>query len=374
MKERQISREKGITITSSVGIGGNILLVFIKSFIGFISNSISIIMDALNNLTDVLSSLITIIGTKLSNKKPDKKHPFGHGRIEYITSAIIGAVILVAGGTAIYESILSIIEYFKNGTMPSYDNVAFIIIGIAVLIKIILGLFFRKQSKKYDSDALKASGLDALFDAILSLGTLIGALISAFAGFYVEGYIGIIIGIFIIKTGIEVMSGAIYHIIGSRFDEERAKQIKQDIAQIEGVNGVYDLILNNYGYNKYIGSVHVGVNDNLNAKEIQDIERAVNYLMFVKYNTIMTTGIYAENLDSEIARNINQSILKIINEDEYILQLHGFYVDEVRHIVNFDLVFSFDEKNPEKVVENISNQLSKEYEPYLFYINIDHDY
>lgn len=368
------AREKGIAQTSLIGILGNIVLVSVKAVIGFIAGSISIIMDAVNNLTDALSSIITIIGTKLSGKKPDKKHPFGHGRIEYITSAIIGIIILIAGISAIYESIQSIIDHFKNGTMADYSITALIIIGVAILIKASLGFFFRYRGKKFESDALKASGVDALFDVLLSLGTLVGALVSKFANFYVEGYIGIVIGLFILRSGFEVIKGAVTYIIGSKFDENLSTEIKLAISQVKGVEGVYDLILNNYGYNRYIGSVHVGVKDSLTAKEIQDIERAVNYLMYTKYNTIMTTGIYAENTSSEIAKAIKVEALKIIEEYPAITQLHGFYIDETRKFVNFDLVISFDVNETDGLVKEVTDKLNNKYEDYTFFVNVDRDY
>lgn len=367
-------REKGIARTSLIGILGNVVLVTIKATIGFIAGSVSIIMDAVNNLTDALSSIITIIGTKLSGKKPDKKHPFGHGRIEYITSAIIGIIILIAGITAIYESIQSIIDHFKNGTMADYSTISLIIIGIAILIKASLGIFFKIQGKKYESDALKASGTDALFDVLLSLGTLVGALVSKFANFYVEGYIGIVIGLFILRSGFEVIRGAVTYIIGSKFDENLANEIKLAISQVKGVHGVYDLILNNYGYNRYIGSVHVGVKDDLTAKEIQEIERAITYLMYTKYNTIMTTGIYAENTSSPIAKTIKEEAIKIIQKYPHITQLHGFYIDETRNLINFDLVISFDEKNTDGLVKQVTDELSAKFEDYTFFVNVDRDY
>ena len=367
-------RERGIARTSLIGILGNIVLVATKAVIGFIAGSISIIMDAVNNLTDALSSIITIIGTKLSGKKPDKKHPFGHGRIEYITSAIIGIIILIAGITAIYESILSIIDHFKNGTMADYSVISLVIIGVAILIKASLGIFFRMQGKKYESDALKASGIDALFDVLLSTGTLVGALVSHFAGVYVEGYIGIVIGLFILRSGFEVIKGAVTYIIGSKFDEDLAHQIKEDITSIKGVDGAYDLILNNYGYNRYIGSVHVGVKDNLTAKQIQDIERAVNYMMYTKYNTIMTTGIYAENTTSEMGKKIKESILEIIKHHPEITQLHGFYIDETRKFVNFDLVISFDIKETDELVNHVTSELNERYNDYSFFVNVDREF
>ena len=372
MDEKQ--REKGILKTSIVGIGGNVVLVIIKSIIGLLAGSVSIVMDALNNLTDALSSIITIVGTKLSSKKPDKKHPFGYGRIEYITSAVIGIIILFAGGAAIYESILSIIDYFKEGTMPSYNGVSLIIIGVAVFIKVILGLIFKNRGKKYNSDALSASGTDALFDSLLSTGTLIGAIISNYLHFYVEGYIGIIIGLFILKSGVEVIKGAVTYIIGGKFDEELAHKIKDEISHIDGVLGAYDLILNNYGYNRYIGSVHIGVKDDISAKEIQEIERQVNTIAYTKYNIIMTTGIYAENTSSPISKEIKEKIMNIIKDHPTILQMHGFYLDDVKQMVNFDLVISYDEKDTNSLLKLINDELTKSYPQFYFYINVDRDY
>ena len=197
-----MNREKKIIRTSVIGITGNLLLVGAKATIGFIAGSVSIILDAVNNLTDMLSSVITIIGTKLSNKKPDKKHPYGHGRIEYLTSLIIAVIILVAGGSAIYESILSLI----NGNTANYSDISLIIISIAILVKVALGLYYRKVAKEVNSDALKGSGIDALFDAILSTATLVGAIVARYANVYIEGYLGIVIGLFIIKSGIEILS------------------------------------------------------------------------------------------------------------------------------------------------------------------------
>ena len=149
-------RSKEIVKTSIIGIIGNILLVGFKAFIGLIAGSISIIMDALNNFTDALSSIITIIGTKLSGKRPNKKHPYGYGRIEYITSALIASLILFAGAMAIYESIKSIIDYFQNGTMPNFEIYSFIIIGAAIIVGIVLTIRYaiknKEKLKKENSD------------------------------------------------------------------------------------------------------------------------------------------------------------------------------------------------------------------------------
>ncbi|MBO7085776.1 MAG: cation transporter [Bacilli bacterium] len=367
-------REKEIVKTSFVGIIANIMLVGFKAFVGFIAGSISIVMDALNNLTDALSSIITIVGTKLASKRPNKKHPYGYGRIEYITSTLIAALILFAGGAAIYESIKSIIDYFQNGTMPQFEVYSIIIIAAAILVKIGIGLYFRAKAKKIDSDALDASGKDALFDSILSTSTLVGMIVAKFFGIYIEGYLGIIIGLFIIKTGIEVLKESLSSIIGDRFDKEIVASIKKDINQIDGVLGSFDLILNSYGYNKSIGSVHIGVKDNLTAKEIQEIERQITYLMYVKYNTIMTVGVYAENISDEESRNVYAGILDIIKEYKYVLQIHGFYYDKQKKLINYDLVISFDDEKPLATIEEIKEKTMNKNLGFEVIINYDQDF
>lgn len=377
-KEKQVftekERNKGIIRTSLVGIGGNALLVAMKATVGFIAGSVSIIMDALNNLTDALSSIITIIGTKLSGKNPDKKHPYGHGRVEYITSSLIGAVILFAGGSAIYKSIESIINHFKTGELPSYDNYAFFLISAAIVIKIGLGIFYQIKGKKYNSSVLKASGLDALFDSLLTLSTLIGAIVSRFASTYVEGYIGVVIGIFILRTGFEIVREAISNLIGVRIDQEFANEIKAEIAQFDGVKGVYDLILNNYGHSKFIGSVHVGVDESLTAKDIHILEREIGVNLYLKHNIIMTVGIYCETVSSPIGNEIKNKIIELIKENPFILQLHGFYIDEGTKSVYFDLVFDYQEKDPVSAVNSLVIKLVEAFEGYSFYPVIDRDF
>ncbi len=367
-------REKGIVATSSVGIGGNVVLVAIKAIIGILTGSIALIIDAVNNLTDALSSIITIIGTKLSNKKPDRKHPYGHGRVEYVTSTIIGALILFAGGMAIYESIISIIDHFQIGAMPEFTYISLILIAVGIVIKLGLGIFYRIQSKKLKSDVLKASGLDALFDAVLSTGTLISAIIALYANTYIEGYVGIIIAAFILKSGFGVIREAISQIIGQRIDDETTTMVKKEIAEVEGVDGVYDLILNSYGNNKFIGSVHIGVSNDISAVEIMDLEKKIAGLMYFKHNIIMTVGIYAQDTKDEETNEMLTYLLEAIKENPNILQVHGFYINKEINIVSFDIVLSFDEKDPEGAAETIRQKIKEQFPKYNYICNIDYDY
>ena len=365
-----MNREKKIIQTSLIGIGGNVVLVAAKAFIGFLANSISIITDALNNLTDALSSLITIIGTLISGKKPDKKHPYGHGRVEYLTSLIIGIIVLVTGGLAIYESIMSLI----NGTKAEYDYVSIIAISIAIAVKIGLGLYFRLVGKKLNSEPLKASGVDALFDAALSVATIIGIITSIVWGVNIEGYIGILIGLFIIKTAIGILRDGISLIIGERADQEMVNTIKKIVCSFKEVQGAYDLIINNYGAGKAIASVHIEVDDDLTARDIHHITRNITEKVYLETGTILTVGIYAKNEASENVKAIKDFIVENIKNNKDIKQLHGFYVDDDRKLITFDLVFNFECKKPQDTIKALQTLLKEKYPEFDYYIVQDTDF
>jgi len=368
------NREREIVKTSVLGIIANAFLVAFKAFVGILAGSIAIIMDAVNNFTDALSSTITIVGTKLSGKRADKKHPYGYGRIEYLTSTLIAVLILFAGGMAVYESIKSIIDHFGNGTMPTFEIYSIVIVAVAIGVKVAIGLFFRKKGEKIESDALKASGMDALFDSVLSTATLVGVLVAKFAGVYIEGYLGVAIGLFILKSGIEVMRESLSSMIGDRFEKEYVVAIKEDINKIEGVRGCYDLILNNYGHNRNIGSVHIGVSDDLTAKRIQAIEREIAMLLYRKYNTIMTVGIYADNQSDVFSRSIFEKMSAVIKEHSHVLQTHGFYVDREEKIISFDVVISFEDPNPAETIRTIKEEMEAQNEGYQVFVQYDQDF
>ena len=364
-----MTREKKIISTSLVGILGNVLLVTAKAIIGIIAGSVAVILDAVNNLTDALSSVITIIGTKIAGKKPDKNHPFGHGRVEYITSLIIAVIILVAGGSAIYESILSLIE----GTTPVYTNTSLIIISVAILVKIGLGLFFRKVGKEVQSDALIGSGIDALFDALLSLSTLIGAIVAMFAHVSIEGYLGILIGLFIIKSGVGVLKGSLANIIGTRTSKEISLAIKKQVVSHPEVKGAYDLILNNYGPNRAIGSIHIEVDDNLTAKEIHPLTRKISEEIYMQFGVILTVGIYASNSQHPEAREMRQFIYSLVKEYKDIVEIHGFYIDIEKKTASFDIIVDF-KSDAFKIQEELKEKISARYPDYSLYIVLDTDF
>ena len=364
-----MNREKTIVRTSLLGILGNILLVTLKAIFGFLANSISIILDAANNLSDVLSSSITIIGTKLAHKKPDAKHPYGHGRVEYLTSMIIAIIILITGGLAIYEAIMSLIEPRET----NYTTITLIIVIIGILVKIGLGIYFRIMGKKTNSDSLIGSGLDALFDAILTTGTLIGVITSLVWGVNIEGYLGIVIGLFILKSGIDIIRRSFSNIIGERISKEMSLGIKKLVCSHEEVIGAYDLIVNNYGPERAIGSVHIEVNDGLTAKEIHQLTRKITEEVYLAYNVILTVGIYASNTSNEETKEIRSYLSNLVKQYPDIKQLHGFYVDKEKTTISFDIILDYKCPNVEHIKNELFTKLKEKYPLYEYYIIIDND-
>ena len=247
------NRSKIIVRTSITGIVANVFLAAFKAVIGALTHSIAIVLDAVNNISDAGSSLITIIGTKLAGRQPDKKHPFGYGRIEYLSAMLISVIVLYAGITSFVESVKKII---KPAT-PDYNFVSLIIVGVAVAVKIVLGRYVKSVGEKVNSDSLINSGEDATLDSVISASTLVAAIIFMVTGLSLEAWLGAVISLVIIKSGIEMLKDTMSRILGERSDPELAASIKNTVTEFDGVQGAYDLVLNNYGPDAWNGSIHI---------------------------------------------------------------------------------------------------------------------
>lgn len=363
-----MDRNKKIIKVSILGIIVNIILVVFKMIVGLIANSISIILDAVNNLSDALSSIITIIGTKLSEKRPNKKHPFGYGRIEYFSSIIIAIIVLFAGLTSFKESFDKIL----NPNKADYSVISLIIIIVAIFVKLFFGKYVKKQGETLNSGSLIASGTDAISDSVLSFSTLVAAVISLIWNISLEGYLGIIISLIIIKSAIEILKDTISDMIGIRTDSELTNKIKKAINKFDDVQGVYDLTVHNYGPNKIIASAHIQLDDNLTVKDIHRLTRRIEIDIYTRYGIILTLGIYASN-DKDEYKDIKLYINKVLKQYKNVIQIHGFYVDEEINHISFDLIFNFDELNPEKCAEEIKLKIKEKYPKYDYSIILDAD-
>lgn len=364
------SRERIIVRTSVISICANLTLVGFKAAVGLLSNSIAIISDAINNLSDALSSIITIVGTKLAGKAPDKKHPYGYGRIEYITSLIVSAIVLYAGITALIESVKKIIAPED----VEYNITTVIILVAGIIVKFILGIYVKKKGHTIKSDSLIASGADAFNDAILSISVLASAIIYMVSKFNIEAYIGVAVSIFIIKAGVELIKESINNVLGTRVESDLAKSIKEEISKEKDIKGVFDLILNDYGPDKYLGSVHIEVDDTLTVADIDKISRRITKQVSQKYGVILhTIGVYSINTKDENIIKSKKEVEKIVFAHKEILQMHGFYLDTKDKTLSFDIIIDFKARNREKIYQDIYDSVQKEFKNYKITITLDID-
>lgn len=364
-----VSREQTIVKTSVIGIITNIFLVIFKAAVGLLSHSIAVVLDAVNNLSDALSSVVTIIGAKLGAKDPDKKHPLGYGRVEYLSSMIVAAIVLYAGITSLVESVKKIITPEE----ADYSIVSIIIIAVAVVVKLILGTYVKRQGQKVSSGALVASGSDALFDAILSASVLASAIIYLIWHISLEAYVGVVISAFIIKAGIEMMIETLNDIIGKREDKETSAKIKALLNEEPEVYGAFDLILFNYGPNKNYASVHLELPDTMTIDEADVLTRKVQLKVFRETGVILTgIGVYSFNTQNNEAAAIRNKIQEVVLSHEWALQLHGFYADTDKKTIRFDVVVSFD-VNRNEAIKTLYREVSALYPDYTLQIVPDVD-
>ena len=367
----ETSREKTIIRTSIIGIIANVFLAGFKAVVGLMSNSIAIVLDAVNNISDAGSSLITIIGTKLAGKQPDKEHPFGYGRIEYLSAMIISVIVLYAGITSLIESVKQII----HPETPDYSVASLIIVAVAVVVKILLGRYVKSVGLKVNSDSLINSGEDATLDSIISASTLVAAAIYLFSGISLEAYLGAVISLVIIKSGIEMLKDTISSILGEKNDPELAREIKRTVTGFKDVRGAYDLVLNNYGPDAYNGSIHIEVPDTYSADQLDQLIREIQMEVYAKHNVILTAiGVYSVNTRDKEVIETQKKVRDIVFKNPYVRQMHGFYLLKNEKAMRFDIVVSFDAKDRYAVYEEVISNVQKEFPDYKLVVTMDTDF
>ena len=367
LQENSAARNRGITLASIKGIIGNVILVIFKMIVGLASNSIAIILDAVNNLTDVLSSVLTIVGTKLAAKGADKEHPFGHGRIEYMTTMAIAFIILGAGIGSLKESI----EKILHPEVSTFDIPSLAIIAVAIVVKVVMGRYIKAQGEKYKSDALVASGIDALFDAVITFATLVSAALVFFFDFDIQGYVGAAISVLILKAAYDILKEMYNHLLGVRADDNLVREIKETIAQHPNVGGVYDLVLNSYGPGETIGSVHITVPDTMTMADIHPLTKSIAVHLYKKFGIAMTVGVYAENQPSLEVLEVRQALDQVVSLYTHVVQVHAFYVQEEKKVIYYDIIFDFDEEDPQGTLEKIKAEMQKRCPEYTQFAIVD---
>lgn len=358
-------------LSSITGIVVNILLSTLKLTIGIIANSMSIISDALNNITDAGSAVVTMIGFKISQKEVDNDHPWGHGRMEYIAAFIVDIVIVIVG----VELLQGSIEKILNPVMPQIGNITIILLVVAIVIKLWLFFFYKIISKTIDSSAIRANAYDSISDSIATLAVLLSALIARYFCINIDGYISILVAIFILFTGFKALKETVDILLGNKPDEEFVNEIIEFTKNYSIISGIHDIMVHDYGPGRKIVSFHAEVPADCNICEAHDIIDLLEQDMFKKFNCITTIHLDPIVVDNEEINNmktIAENIVKSINEE---FSIHDFRITDGGHRVNFifDVVVPRDKNIDKKIVEEqIKQKIHNMNEKYYAVIRVEH--
>lgn len=368
--DRIVNRSKIIVRTSIIGIVANALISAFKAIIGFTTGSIAITLDAVNNMADAAASALTIVGTKLAGKEPNRKHPFGYGRIEYLTAGVIAMLILYAGITSLIESIKKIID----PNLSDYSAVALVVIAAAVVAKAVLGRYVTAVGKRVGSDSLVNSGRESTLDSIISAATLVAAGVYIVTGLSLEAYLGAIISVVIIKAGFDMIKETLSKVLGENAEADLSRGIKETVCSFPHVYGAYDLFLNDYGPDAYQGSVHIEVPDTSTADELDELIRNITAAVHAKHDVLLTAiGIYSVNTTDPRAIEARDKVSKIALGHDHVKQIHGFFLNEEKAVMRFDIVVDFDAEDRAAVHDSVLKSVQCEYPDYDVQITLDID-
>lgn len=378
-KKTKNEEERRINIAymaSIVGILTNVLLSIIKLFIGFMISSIGVIADGFNNATDTLSSIITLIGFKLSNMPPDKEHPYGHGRIEYIAGLIVAFLVMLVG----FQFITSSFKEIINPTQVEFKPISFIILIVSILFKIWLGAFNKKLGKMINSKSLKALALDSLGDVLTTTVVVISLVLGRFTTLPIDGIIGIVVAILIIYNGFNIVKETMSPLIGEAPPRELIEGIKSDVLSCDYITGVHDLLIHSYGENNTIAVIDAEFPARFDVvqvyEEIIKAEREIGE----KYDLTLVIHMEPLGKESEKRYAIRKEIKSILQQYPIYKSMHDFNIREVdnQDVIEFDMVIMgkklLKDNNRENIKNHTERLLKKTFPDKEFNITIDVDY
>lgn len=356
--EDEKTRNAYIYLGSIVGIICNLILSIIKITVGVISSSVSIMADGFNNLSDMASSLITMIGIKLANMPADKEHPFGHGRMEYLSALVVAFMVMLVGAQFIKSSV----DRILNPTKVSFEMIPFILLLISLILKLWLSRFNKYVGEKINSSALKAASVDALGDVFTSSCVIISFLASKFTTIPIDGYVGVLVSLAILYAGYSLVKDTISPLLGEAPDEELVKAIKQGVLSYDNIIGVHDLIIHNYGVGKCMASIHAEIPSNIDLVTIHEIIDTAEREISQKLNIYLVIHMDPMCIHDEKINAIKGDVQKILFKYEQIKSMHDFRITEGKNQTNiiFDIEVNFDEVNTVEKEEELRKNLEED--------------
>ena len=348
--EEEKTRNAYVYLASIVGILCNLILSIIKISVGFISGSVSITADGFNNLSDMASSMITMVGIKLANRPADKEHPFGHGRMEYLSALVVAFMVMLVGVQFVKTSF----ERILNPVAVSFEIIPFILLLISLLIKLWLSRFNKFMGLKINSTALKAASVDALGDVFTSSCVLISFLAAKFTTLPIDGYVGLIVSAAILYAGYSLIKDTISPLLGEAPDEELVKKIKQGVLSYDNIIGVHDLIIHNYGVGKCMASIHAEIPSNIDLVTIHEIIDSAEREISQKLNIYLVIHMDPMCIHDDKINKVKGEVQEILLKYKTIKSMHDFRITEGKDKINiiFDIeVNAYEVNTPDKEEE-----------------------
>ncbi len=367
-----VRRQYGI-LGGSVGIALNLVLFILKTVAGILAASVAMIADALNNLSDAGASVIALVGFKMSGKPADKDHPFGHGRIEYVSALFVAIIILLMGYELIQSSVRKIIE----GSAAQFNLASTVILCIAIALKLWMFFFNRTIGKKIDSPASLATAKDSLSDAAATTVILLGALVSKATGFAIDGYLGALVSLFILYAGYSTIKDALTPLLGSPPQKELVDEIEKTVLSHQDVIGIHDLIIHNYGPARFMISLHAEVPSDGDVLLLHDTIDLIEKKLQTKFNCDAVIHMDPVETNNEVINSTKQFILRVIGEVSPELSIHDFRMVTGPTHTNliFDMVvpYNFALSN-EELAKVVQEKILNYNETYFAVINFDNKY
>ena len=367
-------RQKYGYLGGFVGIACNVALSGAKIAIGLMINSIAITADAVNNLSDAASSIITVIGFKITNKPADREHPFGHGRIEYISAMVVSFMVILAG----FEFLKSSFDRVRNPETVKFDIMPFSVLLLSIGVKVWLSRFYKKIGRKIGSKAMEASAADSLSDVITTSVVALSLLASLWTTFPVDGYVGLLVSALIIYSGISLTKDTLNPLLGEAPEPEFIKSVTERVLSYDGIIGIHDMIVHNYGPGRCVVSLHAEIPASMDIMKAHDVIDLAEQEISEEMDIHMVIHMDPINIDDKVVQETQNQITELISEMHEELTIHDFRIvgGEGHKNLIFDLVvpFEYDEKMARDLSSEVAREIKTRYPECNAIIYIDRAY
>lgn len=361
-------------LASIVGIICNIFLFLVKLVVGLMVHSVSVMADAFNNLSDAGSSLISFVGVKIASKPADEEHPFGHGRMEYISALIVSFLVLEVGFTFLKDSISKI----KSPEAIRFQMVSVVILLLSICVKLWLGLFNRKLGKKIDSKVMIAVFTDSMGDVLTTTATIVSLLFFHFTEINIDGIVGIGVALVVMWAGVGIAKDTLEPLLGEAIDPEEYQRIKKFVGSYDGIIGSHDLIVHNYGPNRSMASIHAEVPNNADIKESHEIIDKIERDAVENLGIFLVVHMDPVEVEDKNVLRIRDFANKQIAEIDSSCSIHDFRMVDGTHQINliFDLVVprEYNREKQKEIEEALCRRLKEQDPRYAFVITVEHNF